>query len=158
MLFCVLSSSAPALSSPQTLQGQLYSEEACAAFSTRVFLLVPRAPHSFPLGYFESYTLYYLHSSAYHRPFSALLNQWGRRKPAKPNAFQETKVSRCYGWPPQPLYYFHCYFIIVILLLLWIMVCTSVFSDALRRPLWKGCATPRGVVTHRLRTAVLTNA
>lgn len=35
------------------------------------------------------------------------------------------------------------------------MIQISVFSDGFRRPLWKGCLTPKRVTTHRLRAAAL---
>jgi hypothetical protein len=38
---------------------------------------------------------------------------------------------------------FHCYFITIILLLLWIVMQIFLFSNGLRWALWKGCSTPR---------------
>ena len=52
------------------------------------------------------------------------------------------------SWWPQSQNYFNCYFITVILLLLWIIILISVFPDDRRHD-------PKGIVTHRLRTTAL---
>lgn len=53
---------------------------------------------------------------------------------------------------PNHKHYFHCYFLTIILLLLWII--TSDMQMVLGNP-WKGSSTSKGVMTHKLRIIVL---
>lgn len=106
------------------------------------------------------------HSHVCIRPFNSnylnteadlvLLSQWASRAVVLnfPNVEILSHSSSGCG-DHQPYNYFPCYFLTVILLLLWTVMQTHVFSDGLKWLLWKGHLAPNGVATYRLKTTVL---
>lgn len=67
-----------------------------------------------------------------------------------PNAVALEYSSSCCG-DPLPQNYFPCYFLTVMLLLLWMIMSISVFSGGLGRSLRKDHLFPKGIAAHSLR-------